>query len=163
MELYLIRHAEAASQGQGGVTEDADRPLTPKGEDQARKLGKGLEHEGFRPSIVVSSPLLRARQTADLIVGALKPPAPDVKINEDLAPDGKRRRLCRFLEGLGAEKIALVGHQPDLGELAGWLIGSRKVEIDIAKAGVACIVCEDTPSKGDGKLVWLVPPEWISE
>jgi phosphohistidine phosphatase SixA len=54
-----------------------------------------------------------------------------------------------------------VGHQPDLGEFAAWLIGSKKAQIDIAKAGVAFIHCEKEVTKGGGSLEWLVPPEWL--
>jgi len=161
VELYLIRHAEAAPEGEGGVNDDADRPLTTRGEEQARKVGKGLERKGLRPEAVVSSPLLRSRQTADLLVAALASPPPEVKMCEELAPDGRRRRLSRYLKGLGTNKVALVGHQPDLGEFAAWLVGSKKAHIDIAKAGVAHIVCDDGPGKGKGRLVSLVIPEWL--
>jgi phosphohistidine phosphatase len=161
VELYLIRHADAAPAGEGGITKDADRPLTAKGEEQARNLGQGLERKGMRPAVVVSSPLLRSRQTADLLVGAFSPPPPDVKVCEELAPDGKRRRLSRYLRTLGATKIALVGHQPDIGAFAAWLIGSKKAQIEIAKAGVAWITCEDSPGRGQGELVLLVAPEWF--
>jgi phosphohistidine phosphatase SixA len=88
--------------------------------------------------------------------------APDIRICEELAPGGKHRRLARFLRDLGAERAALVGHQPDLGELAGWLIGSKKAQIDIPKAGVAFIRCEDRPDKGEGSLEWLIGPDWFS-
>jgi phosphohistidine phosphatase len=161
VELYLIRHAEAAPEGEGGVTEDADRPLTAKGEEQARRMGKGIERKGLRPDVVVASPLLRARQTADLLVAGLAPPPPEVKMSEELAPDGRRKRLSRYLKELGAEKVALVGHQPDLAQFAAWLIGGKKAHIDIAKAGVAHIVCDGGPGKAKGRLVSLVTPEWL--
>ena len=57
--------------------------------------------------------------------------------------------------------VAVVGHQPDLGQLAGWLIGARKAQIDLAKAGVAHIAFDPEPRKGAGTLVWLVTPEWF--
>ncbi len=163
MELYLIRHADAVPLGEGGVTEDADRPLTPKGEDQAKKAGKGLERMGMRPDVVVTSPLLRARQTADLLVGALGLPRPEIEVSEELAPDGKRRRLSRYIKDMGKAKVVLIGHQPDLGTLAAWLIGSKKAQVEIAKAGVAHITCEAGPGKGKGILVELVKPEWFGE
>jgi phosphohistidine phosphatase len=113
MEIYLVRHAEAAPAGEGGITDDADRPLTARGEEEAKRLGKGLELKGVRPGAVISSPLLRARQTADLLVGALTAPRPEVKLCDELAPGGKRRRLSRFLKDLGVDSVVLVGHQPD--------------------------------------------------
>jgi phosphohistidine phosphatase SixA len=57
--------------------------------------------------------------------------------------------------------MALVGHQPDLGFYAGWLIGSKSAQVDLAKAGVARITCDDKPGKGRGMLIWLVTPEWF--
>ena len=79
-----------------------------------------------------------------------------------LAQGGKRRKLTRFLRDLGVDTVALVGHMPDLGEYAAWLIGSRKGQVDLAKAGVARIVCEGRPGKGDGVLTWLITPEWYA-
>jgi phosphohistidine phosphatase len=161
VELYLIRHAEATPLGEGGITEDAERPLTPKGEEQAKKLGAALRQKGLQPGVVVSSPLLRARQTAELLLQGLGEPAPSMRVSEDISPGGKRRRLSRFVKDLAADKVALVGHQPDLGEFAAWLIGSRKAQLDLAKAGVACVVCDGKPGKADGRLVWLVTPELL--
>jgi phosphohistidine phosphatase len=161
LDLYLIRHADAAALGEGGIIDDASRPLTARGEEQARKVATGLQRHGIQLGAVVSSPLLRARQTAEGIVGELPEPQPQVRITEDLAPGGKRRKLGRFLKELGSQSVALVGHQPDLGMLAAWLIGSKKAEIDFAKAGVACIRCEVGAGRVKGSLVWLVTPEWL--
>ena len=71
MELYLIRHADAAPVGQNGVLDDALRPLTPKGQEQSKAVGHGLVRRGVRVPMVVASPLLRARQTAEGIAQAL--------------------------------------------------------------------------------------------
>jgi len=161
MELYLIRHADAVTLGEGGIIEDAARPLTPKGEAQARFLGDGLARWGIRLEVLLTSPLVRARQTADGIAQHLTRPAPEVRLCEDLAPGGKRRRLARGLKDIGKKAIGVVGHQPDLGEFAAWLIGSKKAQIDFAKAGVANIVCDEEPGKGEGRLVWLAGPEWF--
>jgi phosphohistidine phosphatase len=163
MDLYLVRHAEAAALGENGVTEDADRSLTSKGQEQARKLAAGLHRRGIRFGAIVTSPLLRARQTAEAMAKALPQPAPQLQTSDDLAPEGKRKRLKRLLAELAADQVALVGHQPDLGELAAWLIGSRKAQLDIAKAGVACIHLENGVGKGKGSLTWLVTPELVED
>jgi phosphohistidine phosphatase len=161
VDLYLVRHAEAAPLGESGVTDDADRFLTSRGQEQARKVAEGLHRHGIHLGAVVSSPLLRARQTAEEMLHSLPQPGPQLQVSEDLAPQGKRKRLRRLLEDLGTDQVALVGHQPDLGELAGWLIGSRKAQVDISKAGIACIHCEDGLGKGKGWLAWLVTPDWL--
>ena len=162
MEVYLIRHADAFPLGEGGSTDDASRPLTSGGEQQATNSAAGLKRRGIRPGIVLSSPLVRARQTAERMVDALGEPMVDVRICEDLAPGGKRRKLARVLKDLGLDSAALVGHQPDLGILASWLIGSKKAEIEMAKAGVACVHFEEGPGRPKGCLVWLVTPQWLS-
>jgi phosphohistidine phosphatase len=162
MDIYLIRHAEAAPLGEGGVIEDAARPLTERGHEQAKALAASFQRRGIQIPVIASSPLLRARQTAEGIGNALPQPGPEVRIAEDLAPGGKRRRLGRFVRDQGAQSVALVGHEPDLSEFTAWLIGSRKAQIELAKAGVACVHCEAGPGKGEGTLRWLVTLELLA-
>jgi phosphohistidine phosphatase len=161
VNLYLIRHADALALGERGITDDADRPLSEEGEAQAKAVAAGLQRHGVHLELVVSSPLLRARQTAERMLREWAAPAPELSLCDGLGPGGKRRKLARFLRGLTRSELALVGHQPDLGEFTGWLIGSKKAQIDLAKAGVACVRCDDGPRKGDGRLLWVVPPEWF--
>jgi phosphohistidine phosphatase len=161
MELYLVRHAEAYRLGERGVTADEERALTERGEAQARQVGAGLQRRGVRPGLVLTSSLVRARQTADLLAAQWTAPAPEVQVCAALAPGAKRSKLARAVADLGQGQVVLVGHQPDLGEWAGWLIGSKKVQLDLAKAGVACVRCDEDVDKGAGTLLWLVPPEWL--
>jgi phosphohistidine phosphatase len=160
MDLYIIRHAEAQPLGMDGIEDDADRPLTASGHAQCGPLAATLQRQGVRLDRIVTSPLLRARQTAESLLQELAAPKPELHICDHLAPNGKRRKLTRFLCGLGAQSVAIVGHMPDLAEYAGWLIGSRKAQLDLAKAGVACIHCDDEPDKGGGALTWMVTPQW---
>ena len=162
MNLYLIRHADAVPVGEQGITDDGERPLTTTGVVQARGLATGLQGHGVRLDLVLSSPLVRARQTAEEMLRNWKQPSPELRPCEELEPGFKRRKLARVLRQCGAEAVALVGHQPDLGELAAWLIGSRRARIDLAKAGVAAINCDDDPGKGAGVLEWLVTADWLA-
>jgi phosphohistidine phosphatase len=161
VNLYLIRHADAAPLGEGGITQDEDRPLTEKGFAQAEKLANGLQQRDVRLSLVVTSPLLRARQTAERLSERWSLPAPDLRTCQELAPGGKRRKLARFLESLMIDDLAIVGHQPDLSEFAAWLVGSKKAQIDLAKAGSAYLACVTPLRRGSGTLIWLVTPEWL--
>jgi len=161
VELFLIRHADALALGERGITHDEDRPLSERGETQARVVGGSLRRRGIHLDRIVTSPLLRARQTAEEIVRVWSPPLPEIHVSPELAPKGRRKKLSRFLRGLGVESVALVGHQPDLGELTAWLIGSRKDQVDFAKAGVAQIACPDGPGKGLGTLLLLLTPDWL--
>ena len=161
MDLYLIRHADAAPLGEGGITRDEVRPLTAKGQEQAKRLASALNGKGIRLGMVLSSPLLRAHQTAERMLQEWPHPAPELRVCEELAPGGKRRKLSRFLRELAADKVALVGHEPDLSRYAAWLIADKKARLELAKAGVAYVLCDPPLRKRDGTLVWLVTPDWF--
>jgi phosphohistidine phosphatase len=158
MKLLLIRHAEAAPRESNDVA-DEDRPSSVSGRSQCRLLAEALQRRSVALGKLVSSPLLRARQTAEAILEHWPEPRPELLLCEALRPDGKDKKLTRFIRGLDNDQVTLVGHMPDLAEYAGWLIGDRKVGIHLAKAGVALIECEAGPSKGGGVLTWLAPPE----
>ncbi len=160
MNLYLIRHADALPVGEARVSEDAERPLSPAGVEQARKLGRALQRNGVTFDLILTSPLLRARQTAEEMLAGANTPNLKVLACTELEPGVKPKRLARFVRDQAAEGVALVGHQPDLSHHAAWLVGSKKAQIDFAKAGVAYIVC-DRARKGEGTLVWLLTPEWL--
>src|SRR5205085_2810728 len=110
-------------------------------------------------NIILTSPLLRARQTADGMAKGLPSPAPEVRVCDELAPGGKRRRLARVIKELGLESVAVVGHQPDLGIFVAWLIGSKNAEIDMAKAGVALVTSGQGAGRIKGSLAWMLTPE----
>ncbi len=114
MRLYLVRHAEAA-RGEP----DALRPLTASGRQDARELGKRLAAEGARPDAVLSSPLLRARETATALARAL---GCSVEPDERLAPGATAEQLLAAVAGRGDE-VVVVGHQPDCGRIAAELGG----------------------------------------
>jgi phosphohistidine phosphatase len=162
VDLYLIRHADAVSMNEKDVACDADRPLSDEGEEQASHLAAGLQRKGVRVAKVLTSPLLRARQTAEGMLHDWAPPAPQLIVCDELTPGTKPRKLARVLRELTEDSVALVGHQPDLGEWAAWLIGSKKAQIDVAKAGVIYVQSEDPPMKGSGTLIWLVTHEWLT-
>ena len=114
MLLYLVRHAEAAS-----GDPDELRPLTADGREAARELGRRLAAEGVRPDAVLTSPLLRARETAaELARPAGLEPEPD----ERLAP-GASAEAVRAAAGERGETVVVVGHQPDCGRIAAALTG----------------------------------------
>jgi phosphohistidine phosphatase len=163
VDIYLIRHADALALGERGITEDADRPLSDKGEAQCKTAAKALHRCGVKIDRMCASPLLRAQQTADLMVKAWSHSGLSVEACEALTPGTKPRKLTKFLLKQDGEQIGLVGHMPHLSEIAGWLIGSKKAQIDIAKAGIACLACGDAPGKGMAVLRWLVTPDWYAD
>ena len=86
-----------------------------------------------------------------------------LRVCDELALGGKRRKLARRLGELGTESVGVVGHQPDLSRFAAWLMGDRKIGMELAKAGVAFLRCEEKPGKGTAALVWLVTPDWCGK
>ncbi len=162
MELYIIRHAEALALGERGVTADEDRPLSEGGERQAAQIATGLRRRGVKFDLVLTSPLVRARQTAEALVRPEGGLATELQTCEELAPGGRRKKLAKQLLATARNAVAVVGHQPDLGAFAGWLIGDKKTNLDLAKAGVAYLECGDLPRRGGGTLIWLVTPDWLA-
>jgi len=163
MELYVIRHADALPLGEGGVMEDAQRPLSDSGKAQARALAAALQQHGVHLNVVLASPALRAKQTAEEMLARWSTPAPELKECEALALGGRPRKIAKQLRVHASDAVAIVGHQPDLAQFIAWLIGSKKAQIDLAKAGVACIHCDDEPSRGSGILTSLLTPDWLGD
>jgi phosphohistidine phosphatase len=114
VRLYLVRHAEAAP----GEPDDL-RPLTPAGRDAARDLSRRLAGRGLRPTALLSSPLLRARQTAAELARALDCEA---EADERLAPGATAEGVRAAVAGRGDE-VVVVGHQPDCGRIAAEISG----------------------------------------
>ncbi len=159
MNLCLIRHADAVPLGEGSASDEV-RPLSDKGWHQCELLARALQAFGLHPAALVTSPLLRSKQTAEGILRHWPDPHPEVLDCPELAPEGRRRKLIRYLGVMDGETVALVGHQPDLGSLVAWLIGNRRAQVDLAKAGAAFVTCDVSPGKGAGRLRWLVTPAW---
>ena len=160
MELYLIRHADALALGERGITNDEERPLSDKGEAQTETAAKAFLRREIVLDRLYTSPLVRARQTAEILLRTWSKPELILETCNALAPDGKPRKLSKFLLKSAGKKIGLVGHMPHLAEFAAWLLGGKGAQIDLAKSGIALITCGDLPIKGMGTLQWLVTPEW---
>jgi phosphohistidine phosphatase len=156
-ELYLVRHGVAEDRGDAWP-DDNKRPLTENGIARMRKAARGLARLGVSIDIVLSSPLVRARQTAEIVAGALDPRPALVNI-DSLAPDGSYAALAADLEKHGRKpRIALVGHEPAIGELAARLLGSRHA-IEFKKGAICRIDVDELPPSGPGDLRWMMTPK----
>lgn len=156
-ELYLIRHGVAEARGEAWP-DDAKRPLTGEGMTKLRKAIRGLAQIGVAFDVILTSPLLRARQTADIVASAFDPRPPGVVVTEALLPGATYQALLAELEKHARRKrIALVGHEPGLGELAARLTGSRQ-PFAFKKGGVCRIDVERVQSSGTGALRWFLTP-----
>ena len=156
-ELYLVRHGLAEERGDAWP-DDAKRPLTDEGISKMRKSVRGLARLGVSVDVVLTSPLVRARQTAEIVAAGLSP-RPSLVTIESLAPEGTFTSVIADLEKQARKtRIALVGHEPNIGELAARLIGSRHA-IEFRKGAVCRIDVEALPPSGPGDLRWLLTPK----
>ena len=157
--LYLVRHAIAEERGDDWP-DDSKRPLTDKGIAKMRQAVEGLDALDTGIEVVVTSPLVRARQTADLLVEGLKP-KPSLDVLPALAPGETPANVAEALAAYaGRNAIALVGHEPGLGELGGWLIGAN-APIVFKKGGACRIDVASLPPERYGQLVWLATPRML--
>jgi phosphohistidine phosphatase len=158
--LFIVRHAIAEERGEA-YPDDTQRPLSSKGIERFQKVVRGLKALDVSLDCVLSSPLVRARQTADLLVAGLRG-RPEIVEVKALAPDGTYRELCAELAKLTRfSSIALVGHEPSIGELTARLIGSKPA-LEFKKGAVCCVEPDTLPPAGPGRLVWFVPPKMLA-
>jgi phosphohistidine phosphatase len=161
MDVYLIRHAEAIERDQTDMR-DEDRPLTDAGRAQAERLATALPSRGANIQRLFFSPTIRTRQTAEPLIAAWQLTGDAVVETDELAPEGKCRKVAKRVNKQPATIIGFVGHRPDLNELAAWLIGDKSAQIALDKAGVALIRIPDNEmEKGAGELIWLMPAAWV--
>jgi phosphohistidine phosphatase len=158
MILYIVRHAIAVAHGTAGVAED-DRPLTEEGIRKMKKAAIGMRNLGITPEFILSSPLPRARETAE-IVQQISAKKASLVLVEALAPGGSRAEVYRKIrEHSEAPSIMIVGHQPSLGEIAGEIAwGSTEHYIEMKKGGACAIEIEEGHEVPRGTLIWLMTP-----
>lgn len=149
MQLIILRHGKAEAKGD---KKDFDRELIERGFEQARKAGKLLKATGHLPGIVLTSPLVRAKQTAETFCEAAGIDGPIVQpwIASGMHPETALSELKAFAEH---RRVMIVGHEPDLSDLIGWICGGT---VDLPTGSVAAL--ELIPPTPKGQLVFLVPP-----
>jgi phosphohistidine phosphatase len=162
MDLYIIRHAWAGTSGDPQWPDDAQRPLTAEGKIRFAKVVDLLVERGVAPQIIATSPMVRCRQTAEILSrGVLS--APEVIPRDELLPDGDLQSLLAWTgkQTGKCEQIAWVGHAPDVGQMTALLIGQDDGFIHFNKGSVAAVRFEDLPDTGRGELRWLVVPKLL--
>jgi phosphohistidine phosphatase len=155
MRLLIIRHAIAVPHGTEGIPDD-ERPLTPRGRKRFRQAARGLARAATRPDVLLTSPLPRARETADIAAeawGKVKPLEA-----EALAGGGVEEIAAELDKHAKAGTVAIVGHEPDLSSFLAYLLGTRASErLTFRKGGVACVDVPGPVGNG-GTLTWYLPP-----
>jgi phosphohistidine phosphatase len=159
LELYLIRHGIAAERGPD-YPDDSKRPLTGKGMAALRKSAKGLSELEISFDLIITSPLVRTKQTAE-IFSELLHGKPAVVQSDALAPAGTPAAVIQeVVKHARKPRIALVGHEPNIGELTARLIGARS-PIEFKKGAICRIDFAVLPPKSLGQLRWFLPPRLL--
>ena len=161
MELLLIRHAIAFERDRRRWRDDAARPLSPAGMRRARKAAAGLKEFSKAPDLLLTSPLLRAKQTARILTEVAGWPTPTEA--SELSPGERAPSVLALLGRVRGKVVAIVGHQPELGALlTACLLGDgRAIPIEMKKNAVACVSFEGTARAGHAALKWLATPRML--
>ncbi|MGA2189362.1 MAG: histidine phosphatase family protein [Steroidobacteraceae bacterium] len=161
MDLLIVRHAIAFERDLHRWRDDGARPLSPAGMRRARKAAAGLKEISMAPGRVLTSPLVRARQTAQILSDVAGwPPAEEAA---ELAPGEPALAVLTLLGKDRSKLVAVVGHQPGLGDLlsACLLADGRDLRIDMKKNAVACVSFAGAPRAGRASLKWLATPRML--
>jgi phosphohistidine phosphatase len=164
MNLFLLRHGVAVERDPHSFPEDARRPLTLKGEDRVRLVADAMRALELDFDRIITSPYLRARQTAEVVASALGLRR-GLESSETLAPEGDPRALLRLINRVtpGPENVLLVGHEPYLSRLLSLLIsGHTDAAIDFKKNGLAKMEVAQRLKFGRcATLNWLLTPRQL--
>lgn len=153
MELVFFRHGDAEDVGPDGS--DFGRRLTSRGEAESERVAEFLLGGGWSPEAIVTSPLVRARQTAELIASALGQEN-GAETDDRLKSGARLEDIEAIVTDHPAERLLLVGHEPDFSQIVSALISGGRVEMK--KSGAACVSL-GVVQGGAGELQWLVRPD----
>ncbi len=156
-ELYILRHGIAVPHGTPGIAED-DRPLTPKGETRCEQIGRGLAEFGLEVDRIVTSPLIRARRTAQIVAEELGK-IDDLEIAPELGAENSAETIRDWLRERSEERLMIVGHNPSLSDLVGLLtLGETgKLPVELKKGGIAAL-STTVPMRARYQLDWIATP-----
>jgi len=164
MNLYLMRHGIALPQDDPSVASDGERPLSHKGVKRMRKAAKGVRRLGIPFDALLTSSLLRARQTAEIVASTL---GMEDRLEEisGLAPESTVEHLMFGLTRYqDREHLLLVGHEPLLSDTLSYLLRERQtspLDVDLKKASLCRVEIDALPPTSPGKLHWLLTPKQL--
>jgi|SRR6185503_15880081 len=164
MEIYVIRHGIAEPLGTGDEFSDENRSLTEEGRSRMRDVVKGLKKLGVQLDLIFTSPLVRAVQTAEILAGPLGISKKEIHQTPALAPGALVEQLFAEIKNrAGAESIAVVGHQPDLGQLISRIVQGDGclLSIQLKKGSICCINVSETVPVLRGELMWVLTPRQL--
>lgn len=160
MDLFILRHGEA---GRSSATarDDSKRTLTVGGEKEIKDISKGIKELELEFDYIFTSPLLRAKQTAELVSKTITVKN-QIKELDELKPEGNKLQLYNKLSSLRQDSsVLIVGHEPYLSDLIAEAISNGECRIDLKKAGLARIRITTILPKLKGELRWLLAPKHL--
>ncbi|MGH9758242.1 MAG: phosphohistidine phosphatase SixA [Candidatus Acidiferrales bacterium] len=161
MIVYIVRHGIAVAHDDPKATSEAERPLTADGVKKTRSAALGLRRLGAKPDVFITSPYVRAAQTAEIFAEALGFSPAKIKVSEALKPTGNPAEALKEIQRIRARELVCFGHAPHLDQIIAQLAGARGVFTQIKKAGVACF--EHAAPQGRWDLVWLLTPKILRQ
>lgn len=160
MNLYILRHAVAVQRGSASYPND-DRPLTPKGIEKMKKEAECFPSLIKTIDVIYSSPLLRAKETAQIAAASLRAEK-KIVITDALLPGADENEIFAVLNSeKGKEHVMIVGHEPHLSVTASVLIGVENSVVELKKGALCCISISGAVKKGNGQLRWLLQPKQL--
>lgn len=164
MNLYIVRHAIAVAAGTPGYEDDSQRPLTDKGRRKMKKIVQGLRQFGIELDTILSSPYVRALDTAKILANEFNM-VDQIRFTDNLIPPGDFKDLINEIqEKYDVESLALVGHEPMLGELISWLTtGNKDLQVNFKKGGVCYLSADNLYRDHRAILEWLLTPALLLE
>jgi phosphohistidine phosphatase len=165
MNLYIVRHAIAVEEGAAGYESDSERPLTDKGRKKMRQVAKGLRSLGVEFDLILSSPYVRARETAEILAEVFKMKK-NITFTESLIPLATPELLIGEInQTYSVDSIAVVGHEPHLSTLIGILVAENaKIDLTLKKGGVCYITADDLHHNDHrATLEWLLTPGILTD
>jgi phosphohistidine phosphatase len=160
VNLFILRHGIAAEPDAPGIKTDAERPLIPKGEQRLRAAVAAMEKMELSFDAIISSPYLRAKQTAEIVAKHFKLQK-KLAFSDDLIPGGNPQALIRQINDLkpAPKNILLVGHEPYLSRLIALLAaGNPAATIEMKKGGLCKLEVEELECGHCATLAWLLTP-----
>jgi len=163
IEVYILRHGLAKSREDWKGRKDSDRPLTGKGEKKMIAAAKAMKRAGMAIDIVLSSPFVRARRTAEIVAEVLGIRS-KLKLANSLAPEGNPKRFLQEIVSVlnPSVRILVAGHEPYLGRLISLcLTGGTDVVVDLKKGGLCKLTAEGRKLAGHCTLEWFLTPDQL--
>jgi phosphohistidine phosphatase len=157
MILYIVRHGIAVDRTDPKCPPEPERPLTAKGVQKTRSAALGLKELGVKPDVLITSPYVRAAQSAEIFAEALGFATSKIRVTDALKPAANPADFIKEIMHIKAKEVMCFGHAPHVDQLIAQLVGARGVFTELKKAGVARL--EHKGAHSVWRLQWILPPK----